>query len=242
MNYKPILFSTPMGQALLEGRKTQTRRIFKVKDPVGKFHQIDHPDEEIIRFDDGTWNYRSVGGLSGPYPCPFGAIGDVLWVRESFIAGQKMENDDFLYDEGGDPIDHIWYKADGDLNAWFNGDETTENVPWKPSIHMPKAACRLFLQITDIRVERLQSISEEDAKAEGIEPNGEQSGDEWFHYMRDFDDFPAFSPQESFFSLWEKINGKESLDANPYVWVISFLRINKPDEFPNTKTPTNGAK
>lgn len=203
---RPILFSSAMVAALLAGRKTQTRRIVK--------YPVKCPDYFI-----------SVGESKEQGPplrwCPYGEAGDFLWVRESFrrIPGNVTGSEN-------DYPEEILYKVDG-----IEG-------PFKPSIHMPKAASRIWLEVTDIRVERVQDISEQDAIAEGVEKNckgiiekcvscsnlktGCQGEGEYFHYMRGFDDFSAFSAQESFFSLWEKINGKESLDSNPWVWVVSF--------------------
>lgn len=213
MKFIPILFSTPMVRAILEGRKTQTRRVFKVKDPLGKKHQIDSREEEIIQFEDGGWNYRSVGGLSGPYPCPYGTVGDVLWVRETWTKGCTEDQ------YGCGPVE-MYYRADGIAEAieWYDEDtpEGIRNGPkWKPSIHMPKSAARIWLEITDIRVERVQSITEADAIAEGVS----------------ISEYPNDLPVLAYAGLWMDINGEGSWVANPWVWVVSFTRIDKPSNF-----------
>lgn len=180
---KPILFSTPMVQAILAGQKTQTRRVVKPQPKAEKFSAIVRCDDfSLARF----WSRR-------PYPriddvrARF-IPGDILWVRETFRPkshGMPI----------GDPYE---YRA----TALEDGNPTDE--PWKPSIFMPKKACRLFLKVADVRVERLQSISEADAKAEGVDS------------------------VDAFFALWQKINGTESLAANPWVWVCEFEVISKP--------------
>lgn len=198
---KPILFSAPMVRAILDGRKTQTRRIIK-------------PQPDWIRPSCGgtdVWHGYCGSGPENGVRCHYGTVGSELWVRETWQHG---------------PDDSVWYKA------------TDEDIVggcykrmWKPSIHMPRVASRITLRITGIRVERVQDITEEDAKAEGVEPNwiGDLSGwnaDEhgWIHYTRGIENFPAFTAKESFQSLWEKINGPESWAANPWVWVVSFER------------------
>jgi hypothetical protein len=128
--------------------------------------------------------------------CPYGQPGDVLWVRETFC-GDGLEI----------PFD---YKANFTKDAHGTG--------WKPSLFMPKAACRIFLQITNIRVERLQDISESDALAEGIDRE-KLSGD--FEH----------TPVQEFENLWQSINGEESWEENPFVWVIEFKQIEKPTNF-----------
>lgn len=161
---RPIIFSTPMVQAILQGRKTQTRRVVK------------RPEVSMQK-------------------CPYGQPGDVLWVRESFY---PATNTPFIY------------KADG----WV-GDNT-----WKPSIHMPKDAARIWLKLTDVKVERLQDIAEADAIAEGIEII-DQEGQKVY---RRYDGYYTVTPSAyvSYWSLWASINGEESWLANPWVWVLSF--------------------
>lgn len=176
MKERPILFSAPMVRALLEGRKTQTRRIVKLpaKDGSG--------DNRFV-FDDAEGRKRFID-------CPYGEPGDRLWVRET------------------------WRPAQVDGMAWYAatcGDETHER--WKPSIHMPRWASRITLEITGVRVEQLQDISESDAIAEGVTPS----------------DMKAISCLDrnyhAYFMLWESINGSGSWDLNPWVWVIEFRRI-----------------
>lgn len=210
----PILFSTSMVQAILEGRKTMTRRtkgldvinekpdawVFQeVFTHVGKYEREKH----IFRFVDGKGGFVDI-------PCPYGKPGDVLWARESF-------SEPVLYD-GAEP-DYL-YKTDGDIQRWGG-------KPWKPSIHMPKAAARIWLQVTDIRVERLQDITEEDAIAEGI--LHDEIGFKDYDKERakgyghpDYDYPHVQDARLSFLSLWESINGFESRNANPWVWVVSF--------------------
>ncbi|HNW91201.1 MAG TPA: hypothetical protein PKN48_16195 [Bacteroidales bacterium] len=172
MTTHPILFSTPMVQAILEGRKTMTRRISKIT-------PLDVANENLL--DD-------ILPIPIEQRCPYGQPGDILWVRESFF-------------------NHF-----SDLYS-YKADNTKGNKKWKPSIHMPKAACRIFLRITDIRVERLKNITEEDANNEGV------FLDMWDNKVT------AFS------NLWKKINGHDSWSANPWVWVISFERCEKPENF-----------
>lgn len=189
MKERPILFSTPMVQAILAGRKTMTRRIVKVNG-----YTVDSPDESLIELRDnelneeGTINYLSTGGLSGGYPCPYGKKGTTLWVRETFaIHGHTTKS--FIY------------KADGFAEYQDAG------VKWKPSIFMPRAACRILLEITNIKVERVADISEKDAKKEGIEYSFENHPEgAWKDYLQN--EFIHLFPSESFQSLWQYINGK----------------------------------
>lgn len=178
---RPILFSIPMVEAILEGRKTQTRRIAKLQPFEGEYYMQIATDEFV---------YVSKNAYSGPYQCPFGKVGDILWVRETWGVCSNL------------PLGTGYiYKAD-DYPKYM------EPCKWKPSIHMPKDACRIFLKITDVRVERLQDISDEDAKAEGVKT-------EYGSY------------RHGFIQLWKSINGEESWNANPWVWVIEFERIEK---------------
>jgi hypothetical protein len=210
MKSRPILFSAPMVRAILDGSKTQTRRAVK-------------PQPHTLRTEGYGWptkqgGFVSVGGPEMLAACPYGQPGDELWVRETWQV---------FY--GNDP--RIEYRAGG---VGFEGDErcyATKNgmtlkqageeydgkpskMRWQPSIFMPRWASRITLTITEVRVQRLNEISEVDAMAEGIE-NPQQSAKSlgW-----------AVSATSSFRILWESINGKGSWDANPWVWAITFTR------------------
>lgn len=220
MKERPILFSAPMVRALLAGTKTQTRRILKLK-PGFDFQERDdgklwpwaeHPD----RCDD-VW-----------MPCPYGQPGDRLWVREtwnwfdpgSIPADRAGPHAPFTGSQGNRSIPWVAaYAADGNLP--YPGYEGRDH--WRPSIHMPRWASRILLEITDVRVERLQNISEADARAEGATP----IADPCDHVRLSCADIGCSSPQPyrlGFRSLWQDINGLESWDANPWIWVVEFER------------------
>lgn len=215
---RPILFSTPMVQAILEGRKTQTRRIVKPQPEVctnlpGRAWYQRNKQERWCDF-------THEGFLN---KCPYGQVGDVLWVRETWFRG-------FISENGETPIEgesvRYWYKADSDW-ADHEWDHPTKEGPqtapaWKPSIHMPRKACRIRLRITDVRVERLQAISEDDSEAEGVEAYDTHSyipGEAVMQIEA------SFSAKQVYETLWSKINGPESWASNPFVWVINFQRI-----------------
>lgn len=203
METHPIIFSTTMVQAILEGRKTMTRRVIKPQpylDERYNLHTWDGPRPKAKRYTgsiasthlDGLLESLSFHGKYQP--------GDVLWVRETYQTSWNEKAKKW------EPI----YKADG--GVWIDDDGM---VKWKPSIHMPKAACRIFLEVTSIRVERLQDITYVD----GIIQEG---------YPKEH---PGCSPIEWFENLWAKINGQDSWNSNPWVWVIEFKRIDKPENF-----------
>lgn len=216
----PILFSTPMVQALLAGRKTQTRRIVKPA-PQGRMYK----EHEKETWSDTDWGHT--------YKCTYGKPGDIIYVRETWFPAAINGNKVLIGYNVEDPQQTIEITTDKVDSYWKQLDKGRHI----PSIHMPKEAARIWLEVTEVRVERLQDISEEDAKAEGIERNCTYDGNhsicstctnqcrsegEWLHYMRDLDDFPAYSAKESFQSLWQSINGPDSWNANPWVWVVSF--------------------
>jgi hypothetical protein len=161
------------------------------------------------------------------YPMPKYKVGDILWVRETF-------REYFHVDRLDEKI--IEYKADNppmirifDDNGFqvYKKDGREKLINWKPSIFMPKEAARIFLRIMDIRVERLQDISEEDAIAEGIEIVNEKVPVKAYKdYLGQYNYYS--NPINSFKSLWESINGEKSWEQNPYVWVIHFEKITKP--------------
>jgi hypothetical protein len=206
---RPILFSGPMVRAILNGTKTQTRRI--VKPQPGGANRI-----PVIGRKNVVVNIRD------PRAAEFGSPyqpGDRLWVRETWTDGHSY-----------DGKRHFAYRAT---------QEAHQDFKWKPSIHMPRTASRITLEITAVRVERLNDISEADAKAEGLKglskdgnlvkygipdrdglPGNDDDGWHWQDWNRD--------PSMAFRRLWESINGPESWDANPWVWVVEFKRVEVP--------------
>jgi hypothetical protein len=206
---KPILFRGETVNAILGGRKTQTRRVVK-----------------------GEWVYdgeTGVGASWEPPWCPYGVEGDRLWVRESWQAWHKTSHE---YDEW-EPITRQWLNDRGlkNVNAARNEGyvdsiqyrATSDNCgPWRPSIFLPRWASRITLEITDVRVERLNDISHEDAIAEGCQGYGWVSSSP---YIEGPHTDEGELPQEEFQALWESINGAGSWTENPFVWVISFKRV-----------------
>lgn len=197
MKERPILFSTEMVRAIIDGRKTMTRRVVKPQ-PIDHISEV--PRSIQNENDWGKFLWEDEEGKSNLKYSPYGQIGDVLWVRETWSP---------LVTGGDKNFYLVLYKADG---------SEPSSVGWKPSIHMPRFASRIFLRITNIRVERLNDITEEDAKREGVKPidNG------YKQYLRTRLDKVTEYATYSFMTLWESINGKGSWDQNPWVWVIEF--------------------
>jgi hypothetical protein len=188
MKERPILFNTAMVQAILAGRKNQTRRVAQ----VGYEKGMNGP---VVR---GKTAVSSIHFRPGLDDCsPFGERGDRLWVREAFQVGLCTEST-MAYRASHKPEDLE--------EGWF------EPIKWRPSIHMPRWACRIVLEITGLRVERLQDISEADALAEGITQY--ESG--WTNGLMG----PFSSPVLAFSDLWDSTGG--DWIANPWVWVIEF--------------------
>ncbi|QYJ23389.1 hypothetical protein KYT87_09300 [Achromobacter sp. ES-001] len=212
MRERPILFSAPMVRALLAGTKTQTRRVVKGIDPANL-------DSTMTKAQWRQVNRDRPVSFGPTYFCPYGQPGDRLWVRETWA-----QNWDQLSDTRMDRS--YVYRADGEARALDNGVE----LPWRPSIHMPRSACRLVLEITGVRVERLHKISEADAVAEGIPEESEpceQCGDcGWLFIGGDPQQCNApgcgDGAIDGYRALWEQINGAGSWKANPWVWVVEF--------------------
>ena len=192
MKERPILFSAPMVRALLAGTKTQTRRVVKKLpwfDPPGNRWYIPLGQRSFkCDAEREAWQHM-------PKCCPYGQPGDRLWVRETFM------------DLGACYL----YRADAGAEA--ERALAAPGQPWKPAIHMPRAASRISLEVTGVRVERLQEISEADAQSEGCIA-------------------PMYASDESTLSfavayrhLWEAINGPGAWERNPFVWVVEFRRI-----------------
>ncbi|HBS1256010.1 TPA: hypothetical protein MAB65_003018 [Klebsiella pneumoniae] len=213
MKERGMIFNAEMVRAILDGRKTQTRRIIKWKQT--RF-------TEIGEREDGSkwpWSEDAEHACDFWHPCPFGAVGDRIWVREAFRVHSRATD-----------VATLVYKA-SERNSWT---EQTHRVPvavcnkpatpekWTPSLHMPRWASRILLEITGVRVERLNAISEEDARAEGIidggclncgepEPCGCAN--------------PEPDATDAFAYLWQSIYGQENWNADPWVWVIEFKRV-----------------
>lgn len=215
MKEKGILFSAPMVRAILDGRKTQTRRLVR---------------EQDLCVDDGEAFFPPyLTGEPEPcnVPCPYGPVGRRLWVRETWRV-----------DTGNEGTSCVMYRADA--------NPSTDGYKWNPSLLMPRWASRITLEVVSVRVERLQDITEEDAKAEGVEPY-ESSGsyavlckDGRFYNCyaepeADDEDVHAwvktpvevlFTAKQQFARLWDDINGKRApWSSNPWVWRIEFRRV-----------------
>lgn len=200
MKERPILFSAPMVLALLAGTKTQTRRVAK------EFAGRDDLEKILRRFPNQNG-------------CPYGQPGDRLWVRESWFPDPPADGTWAYAEWAGcregqiagvpDRFRHpafCCYAAD-----WLHGE-----VRWTPSIHMPRWASRITLEITSVRIERLQDISEQDAAAEGVAT--------WAPGALSPESLNA-DPSDQFRWLWCSINGPDSWGANPWVWVVEFKRV-----------------
>ena len=229
---RPILFSGPMVRAILAGRKTVTRREIKPRmrsaDTQFELHQ--QPDgswRPLHTFDESCMDAQ---GTEHSILCPYGQAGDRLWVREAWaqINVAQAPGESWV----------VYRECD---------NRTDYGGPWKPSIHMRRRDSRILLEVTDVRVERLQNISDDQAKAEGMvytdfgmqERRGKASldGGKTFHPMTPqqapgWHAGDATHPDQcldrarwAFANLWEKINGEYSWDANPWVWAVEFKRI-----------------
>lgn len=228
MKERGMIFNGEMVRAILGGRKTQTRRIMK-NQPAG-----DYPDTPaLIRSVGGGFQWYGHYGESSIFNCPFGAVGDRIWVRETWgVVSHELDEDGRIQQWSPDRpataihempfgngyyTGHAIYAADGEF-TWGDDDGYEDGRScWKPSIHMPRAACRILLEVTGVRVERLNSISQEDAQAEGMELTG------WRPTYSDPDSGgEVWTPYDNFAQLWESIYGEESWKANPWVWVIEF--------------------
>ena len=236
MTERPIIFSAPMVRAILEGKKTQTRRKMKVQPGPDALVTVEHyhpividrhgdmqPGKEIFgaHWDDGEYGLKS----------PYGAPGDLLWVRETWAKGETAGVAQY---RATDP----------------QCDDTTSGLRWRPSIHMPRWASRITLRIIDVRVERLHDITEDDARAEGCEARPFPGP--WWQGYRDLGDGDLIhqqaigetapdwmiepkrmpptpwldrSARDGFRSIWMGLHGLDAWDANPWVWVISFERM-----------------
>ena len=195
MTDRPILFSAEMVRAILKGDKTQTRRVIKPQPPA----EAESVSRQLYSQDapknDGAWTWwagKPQTPITKPLFSPYGAPGGLLWVRET-------------WDRHASGVD---YAAD------FAAVSRPQAGPWRPSIHMPRWASRVTLRITDVRVEWLQDIREDDARAEGCDPVIHEDGA-----------IDCGTRKTTFANLWNRINGPGAWEANPWVWVIEFERV-----------------
>lgn len=214
MKERPILFSGPMVRAILDGRKTQTRRVVKLTD-AGR---VKKP---------GSHKNWHLGDPDAVLACQYGEPGDRMWVRETFANEVQVEHDQPPPHNDGRPV---WYDDDG---LWHQAHyRATDPAPdlmyedhprdephcrWTPSIHMPRKASRITLEISGVRVERLNDICELHAQKEGaplLSCGYDAKADLSFA-----------SHVKGFSNLWESINGHGSWEKNPWVWVIEFRRL-----------------
>lgn len=205
------MFSGAMVRAILDGRKTQTRRIVKLphNNPLGKWEPTTVGGEnggrtaagETVPLQAAIWHTRTGDGLFSPHGQP----GDRLWVRETWGYNPDFPGMDSRACYRADP----GHKYDG--------------IKWKPSIHMPRAACRLMLEITGVRAERLNDCSESDAAAEGALPICAGAAPCIDQQARHYGEEPT--AVSAFASLWNSINGAGAWADNPWVWVIEFRRV-----------------
>ena len=210
-NERPILFSGHMVRAILNGQKTVTRREIKpsMRSADSSFELHQQEDESwrpMHTFDESCMDAK---GTEHPIACPYGQPGDRLWVREAWLADAQLDSIAPRDLSQGEPI---LYPADGSVRQ--TGCAMVSQGRGRPSIHMPRWASRILLEITAVRVELLQDITEEQAEAEGVN---------FLRHVPDADE--TLTASQLFECLWSSINGDESWKGNPWVWVVEFKRI-----------------
>lgn len=198
---RPILFNGEMVRATLDDRKTMTRRVCKPAEDAALSY--------VVTCENSQWGDEEGDVL---FSCPYGKVGDRLWVRETFVQP-----------EIGHHKCPVYYRANEE-DALFIGNQ----YKWKPSIFMPRWASRITLEITVIRIERLNDITHEDAKSEGVETTTFPSfAGSPFPCWKGYGKGKAYldTALDSFKSLWRSINGEESWAENPWVWVVEFKQV-----------------
>jgi len=231
---RPIIFSGPMVRVILAGTKTQTRRIVRIDDePIGErgakagqFQRGIPTNASNVRFTPGVYLKcdapRGSATVSCRVLCPYGSPGDRLWLRESIREGRVGESEGWVYDADAAPIElaandpHVPVMV-----SWAHHRERSTC----PSRYMPRWASRITLQVVHVRIERLQSITEEDARAEGIDPNApipaRINGEPGTVHC-----FGPNATRGAFALLWDAINAKRATwVSNPFVWVLEFRRL-----------------
>lgn len=206
MKERPIIFSGPMVRAIMEGRKTQTRRVVKLRDRTATYSDFDDDGWPMSMDECGDWHRD---------PCPYGVPGDRLYCKETFAHGAMGP---IFRADWGDPVGNN-YPAHPSA-VWLSGIQKACGADvlsheWKSPIHMPRRLSRITLEIESVRVERLQEISEADAMAEGITETFDSPGG--CHERT--------TASEHFRYLWESIHGTDKWALNPWVWVLSFKKV-----------------
>ncbi|HAU5602447.1 hypothetical protein ACEWB5_16525 [Citrobacter koseri] len=211
-----MIFNAEMVRAILDGRKTQTRRVVKGVEGADSFTPEWDINGEQIFVVCGEKDHTQMNPVLGAISCPFGAVGDRIWVRETFqgpLVSEELFEEYRAYPEKFETPQYCEYAADGGAKPEYCDLDDNLRHGWRPSIHMPRWASRILLEITDVRVERLHDIGEEDAKAEGATPATYRITPPEAVYRVGFGD------------IWRSIYGDENWHSNPWVWVIEFKRI-----------------
>lgn len=227
MTERPILMTPENGQKCFEGSKTQTRRI--LKDQPGEFVHIEFDPKKGWQYwwDVGSSGMPDVRQEYAPLKCPYGVVGDRLYLREAcWIWGAWISG----FDEEKKRRVYSFVEADSKRVTFQKPDshivtkKQANTVGWvrRPGIFMPRWACRTVVEITEIRVQRVQEISEEDAKAEGLVKSVHDHGTYWGIQHADVWET---DPRKTFKRLWNSINSPDSWDANPFVWAITFKKV-----------------
>jgi hypothetical protein len=216
---RPILFSGPMVRRVLAGKKTQTRRVIKLTE----FQPTDTKGYDwCFRDKRSLWNDVRTPRLLEL--CPYGQVGERLWVRETWALISPDDSDDHSID---DAIVEFRANTDNPLPGdWPIEDKDDPGCGrWRPSIHMPRKFSRILLEVTDVRVERVQSISEDDVLAEGI-VKATKDGNLWKYGLEEWPWCDWYlNPLDAWTHLWVSINGLASWEKNEWVWVVEFKRL-----------------
>ncbi len=197
MKERPILMTPENGQKCHDGTKTVTRRIMK---PQPEYRENASLPGHYGTFTKAGWNIDDpVGRVCVIKECPYGVVGDTLWVREAWRASELLSDQNAVFYKGA------------------NAADIQAMVKYRPSIHMPRWACRTVLEITEIRVERVQAITDADCEAEGVRPASEGDGRDWRDHENGW--------HRTFRQLWESIHGFGAWDRNDWVWVIRLKKV-----------------
>ncbi|HFT3529532.1 TPA: hypothetical protein ACHV5P_000878 [Klebsiella variicola] len=211
MKERGMIFNAEMVRAILDGRKTQTRRIMAPQ-PADDIERCTFPNPEAIGWKSSL---RHKHGSTTAHFCHYGKPGDRIWVRETWAEAGAGAPDLKLY--RANYPEHV--------PSHYENVPPDDEIRWTPSIHMPRWASRILLEITSVRVERLNAISEEDAMREGIDTDRLAESQDNYDCIADHNMTGRPTAKGYFSDLWQSIYGEESWKANPWVWVIEFKRV-----------------